>query len=316
MSWRIAKSLDTLRKQINADFPTRDKSSDGTIGDQSHSARKSDHNPNKAGVVCAYDIDEDLNSTTTLQQVVDSICAARDPRVNYIIYEAKITIAGSELQRWKKYTGKNAHKHHAHISVHQDPKLYDSTAPWKIDVVKTSAAAPLQQTESLNKAGSEIPETTSEQPPSNGQTIKAEITSEGAVTVEKTEGAPAPKERIAVVKTQPQKWSSRVWTKITGAVTGNALFQWVWGQLEKIQALSVPDGVWMVVSITIAAGSLLWIIHEIVDTWRKNNYQQSIDDLLVKENSTPDNLVQLIPSDEVELYRMRGFKIITRGEKA
>lgn len=149
-----------------------------------------------------------------------------------------------------------------------------------------------------------------------GQTIKAEITPDGGVKVESQEGPPAPKERIAVVQTQPQKWSSRVAAKITGVVTGNALFQWVWSQMEKLQGLKLHDSVWIIVSLTIAIGSLLWIIHEIVNTWRENKRQEKIDELLVKENSTVNNLVQLIPHDEAELYRARGFKIITRGEKA
>lgn len=162
------------------------------------------------------------------------------------------------------------------------------------------------------------PQDSANTPPSNasGQTLKAEITPDGGVKVESQEGAPQPQERIAVVQTQPQKWSNRVTTKITGVVTGNALFQWIWSQMEKLQGLEIHDSVWIIVSLTIAIGSLLWIVHEIVNTWRENKRQEKIDELLVKENSTVNNLVQLIPSDETDLYRARGFKIITRGEKA
>lgn len=121
-----------------------------------------------------------------------------------------------------------------------------------------------------------------------------------------------PKERVAVVKAKPEKWTNRVTTKVTAALTGNALFQWIWGQIEKIRGLEIPDIVWAIVSITIAIGTLLWIIHEIVSTHKSNTYKKEIDNLLVKENSTPDNLVQLINDDEVELFRRRGFRIITR----
>jgi hypothetical protein len=53
MAWRVAKSLLTLREQVDAMAPNRNKSSDGTIGDQSHRSRNSDHNPNADGVAVA-----------------------------------------------------------------------------------------------------------------------------------------------------------------------------------------------------------------------------------------------------------------------
>ena len=58
-SWRLAKSLDVLRNQVNAQAPTRSKACDGTIGDQAHSSRASDHNPNAKGVVQAQDFTHD-----------------------------------------------------------------------------------------------------------------------------------------------------------------------------------------------------------------------------------------------------------------
>jgi len=127
-------------EQVNALAPSRDKTSDGWIGDAAHASRASDHNPwvrdGKVGIVTAQDIDEDLNlSGKTLMAIVDAICASRDKRVKYIIYEGRITVKGTNLQQWKKYTGSNAHKHHAHISVFPDKNLYDSVADWDIDAI-------------------------------------------------------------------------------------------------------------------------------------------------------------------------------------
>ena len=49
MTWRVAKSLLKLKEQVNQAFPDRSKDSDGTIGDEHHSARASDHNPDTDG---------------------------------------------------------------------------------------------------------------------------------------------------------------------------------------------------------------------------------------------------------------------------
>jgi hypothetical protein len=132
-NWRLAKSLEKLRQQINAAYPNRDHDSDGTVGDLRHQNLKSDHNPNAAGVVTAMDTDEDLSpSIHSIEGIVTAIRASKDPRVKYIIYEGRITVEGSQLQRWKPYTGTNPHNHHAHISVSKDPKLYDDDRDWQI----------------------------------------------------------------------------------------------------------------------------------------------------------------------------------------
>lgn len=131
MSWRLAESLKKLREQINEAYPNRDKSSDGSIGDTKHSARKSDHNPNAAGVVTAIDIDEDLTPTNTVAGIIAQLQISRDPRIKYIIYEGKITVKG-DITKWKPYTGVNPHRHHAHISVSSDLNLYDKRYDWKI----------------------------------------------------------------------------------------------------------------------------------------------------------------------------------------
>ncbi len=129
MSWRLAESLKKLREQINSAYPNRDRSSDGSIGDAKHSSRKSDHNPNAAGVVCAIDIDEDLSPSNTVAGIVAQIQMSRDPRVKYIIYEGQITVKG-DITRWKKYAGPNPHKHHAHISVNAHNA--DDRSEWNI----------------------------------------------------------------------------------------------------------------------------------------------------------------------------------------
>ena len=133
MSWREAKSLLTLRDQVNALWPKRDRSSDGTIGDLAHSERKSDHNPNAGGVVTAWDCDADLSLDPPVNVgiLVAALQSSKDPRIKYLIWNRQITVKGNILQ-WKPYHGANAHQHHCHISVSSDPSLYDDPRRWDL----------------------------------------------------------------------------------------------------------------------------------------------------------------------------------------
>ena len=132
MSWRLAKSLEKLRAQINAVAPRRNKLSDGTIGDQAHSNRPSDHNPNAAGVVTAMDITHD--PVNGVDGNVLSSALKRDSRVKYIIFNGEIWKA--RTGKWEKYRGSNAHRKHVHVSV--KPDVYDSLAPWVLSVTEPS----------------------------------------------------------------------------------------------------------------------------------------------------------------------------------
>src|ERR1044071_4339182 len=137
--WRIAKSLETLRGQVNAIAPERDKSSDGTIGDTSHAARKSDHNPNSAGVVQAMDISNDPAHGIIARALAEALVASRDPRIKYVISNKQINSSKVSPWKWRPYNGANAHQKHVHVSVMDDPALYDDPAPWKITAEQLSS---------------------------------------------------------------------------------------------------------------------------------------------------------------------------------
>lgn len=147
MTWRLARSLETLRDQVNNMWPGRDKTSDGTIGDARHRAEISDHNPNAAGVVTAEDIDADLSGTDNVGILAAALVASRDPRIKYIIWNRQMVRSyaahGLAPWQWGPYNGVNAHKHHMHVSVSADPKLYDDTRPWNLD--RQAPLAPIQE---------------------------------------------------------------------------------------------------------------------------------------------------------------------------
>ena len=138
MAWRVAKSLEKLRSQVNAQWPKRDKSSDGTIGDAAHASRSSDHNPwvkdGRTGVVTGMDITNDPSGGPVSNDLAETLRASRDPRIKYIISNARICSgdAGPSPWAWRKYSGSNAHRHHVHLSVKADKEFYDSVKPWAI----------------------------------------------------------------------------------------------------------------------------------------------------------------------------------------
>jgi len=131
MSWRLAKSLETLRSQINTLAPNRDKSSDGTIGDARHQASTSDHNPNSAGVVCAMDITHDPRHGIDAGKVADILRQSHDNRIKYLISNRRIASSGVYPWIWRRYTGSNPHDKHFHISVKGS---YDDPRPWKLEL--------------------------------------------------------------------------------------------------------------------------------------------------------------------------------------
>lgn len=136
MSWRLAQGLIKLRDQVNAEWPNRSKDSDGSIGDTSHSARESDHNPDGAGVVHAIDITHDPKSGFDSYAFADMILAKQDHRLKYVISNRRIGSGprGPSAGVWRPYHGINPHNHHVHISINPGA-LADDMSAWSIDGV-------------------------------------------------------------------------------------------------------------------------------------------------------------------------------------
>lgn len=120
--WFPAPVIGSLLAEVNARFPHRDKASDGIIGDASHAARVSEHNPcwtctgKFNGIVRAVDIDSGPDGDPThdlRREVLDAVIG--DPRVWYVISNG---IIYSRTYGWaaRKYTGSNGHFHHVHTS--------------------------------------------------------------------------------------------------------------------------------------------------------------------------------------------------------
>lgn len=132
MAWIVVPNLNELADQMNSRFPKRDKASDGAIGNTSHAARPSSHNPDKTGSpehrdgdsrneVRARDIDKDLKDVNgvTMEQVVQHwIKNARNGKlwwVRYIIFNGRIWHKRDNYVT-RRYTGSNKHTLHVHVN--------------------------------------------------------------------------------------------------------------------------------------------------------------------------------------------------------
>jgi hypothetical protein len=129
---RLAKSLITLIDEVDAKYPDRDRSNDGTIGDTSHQARRSDHNPDSEGAVRALDITHDLAHGVDTYRLAENLRTGRDPRIKYVISNRKIfgdegyaSRNGVSAWTWGAYNGTNPHDMHVHVSVNADDALAD-----------------------------------------------------------------------------------------------------------------------------------------------------------------------------------------------
>jgi hypothetical protein len=126
MSYYLAPSLVALRDEVNARWPGRSKASDGWIGDTSHSARKSDHNPDwdAGGVVRAIDVTKaGIDMGAFLAAVIG------DPRVWYVIHDGHIYSRTYGWER-RRYTGANKHTIHAHVSIRHGRAYETDTSRW------------------------------------------------------------------------------------------------------------------------------------------------------------------------------------------
>lgn len=144
MGWRAARSLTTLRSQVNTRFPRRNTASDGLIGDANHQNRTSDHNPwYGPGIVTAVDITHDPATGLDMDELTDQLQAGRDRRIKYIIFNRWIMDSRPQFNPWKwvRYNGSNPHTVHMHLSVLASP-VCDDTSLWQVPMLGGTGGPP------------------------------------------------------------------------------------------------------------------------------------------------------------------------------
>lgn len=143
MGWKLTEGLANLRAQVDAAFPHRDKTSDGTIGDARHQAGTSGHNPDdtegsgaewdgdpdSVPEVRAWDLDSDLGSAgVTAQDLVDHLrrLPGLDSVIRYLIYDRRMYHERTGFEP-EPYTGASAHTEHIHFSGARSQAADDDT---------------------------------------------------------------------------------------------------------------------------------------------------------------------------------------------
>lgn len=153
MGWENTPASESLVAEFNEAFPTRDKASDGTIGDPAHAGASSDHNPDETGKTPFEDADtknevhaRDIDSTLrrpgwTMFRCFEIIrkraLAGQENRVQNLICDRKITSRSWGFIEWRPYTGSNPHTQHGHVGLRygSGPGLSNpenDTGPWGI----------------------------------------------------------------------------------------------------------------------------------------------------------------------------------------
>lgn len=138
MTWRVAKSLDILLRQINEVAPGRSILSDGSIASGSHTQANpsSDHEPHCDGnVVTARDFTHDPAKGADMNKITEALRQSQDARIKYVLWNHRMfssyPTSTHKAWTWRPYSGSNPHDKHAHVSV-QCNASKDSERPWSI----------------------------------------------------------------------------------------------------------------------------------------------------------------------------------------
>ena len=129
MSWKMPASIRAALDEANVRWPKRSRISDGTIGDQAHSSRYSDHNVGARGYIHAFDLTNDPANGCDCVVLAEHLRLTRDPRVSYVIWNRRIWNPSRDIG-WRPYSGSNPHDKHMHVSIKSTIDAERNTNPW------------------------------------------------------------------------------------------------------------------------------------------------------------------------------------------
>ena len=135
--WALAPVLASLRRELLKAYPAVPASAYGTVGDQAHRLRKSDHNPDQRGYVRALDIPYIEHGGVPLPLLAEflrQVGATQSQRLNpggYVVYNRR-TASARTRWKWSTYLGDDPHLRHLHVSCSLLPHFYVLNQPWNV----------------------------------------------------------------------------------------------------------------------------------------------------------------------------------------
>lgn len=139
MAWRNAPALTAILNDANRVAPQRSHASDGTVGDATHAAGKSDHNPDFNGVVHAVDVTNDpahgMDTWHWAQCVARRMAAGVENRVEYLVsndgtHDKIFHPSVSLTWRDNNAEGGQSHRNHLHVSIKYTAAAENDTSPF------------------------------------------------------------------------------------------------------------------------------------------------------------------------------------------
>lgn len=182
----VCRAAQSILDQATELWPNRNRASDGTIGDASHSSRTSDHNPDSRGIVHAADLTHDPAHGCDAHAQADAIRlrarAGQEPRLKYVISNRRIASPTADWA-WRSYSGSNPHDHHAHFSVNSG-SIENDGSPWFTGQSGGLTVADIEELIKVIKAQGEL---TRKKIEASSEKVITAVQNQGKLTREKIE---------------------------------------------------------------------------------------------------------------------------------